>query len=58
MDYSTIKRMVLRLDKHIKNKNKSEIIEETIKKLDIGEDDLKNLERVRKNLWKKEKLKL
>lgn len=36
---------------------KMEIIEETIKKLDVGEGDLKNLERVRQNLWKKEKLK-
>lgn len=46
------------MDENIKNHKKREIIEETIKKLDIGEDDLKNLERVRKNLWKKEKLKL
>lgn len=52
--------MVLRLDKYIKNKNKMEIIEETIKELDIGEDDLKNLEQVRQKVWEieKEKLKL
>lgn len=49
---------MLRMDENIKNHKKREIIEETIKKLDIGEEDLKNLERVRKNLWKKEKLKL
>jgi hypothetical protein len=37
-----------------------EIIEETIKELDIGEDDLKNLEQVRQKVWEieKEKLKL
>ncbi len=50
--------MVLQLDKYIENKKKMEIIEETINKLDLGEGDLKNLERVRQNLWKKEKLKL
>jgi len=55
--FTILKRMVLRLDENIKNHKKREIIEETINKLDIGEDDLKNLERVRKNLWKKEKLK-
>ena len=58
MNCLALKRMVLQLDKYIKNKKKMEIIEETIKKLDLGEDDLKNLERVRQNLWKKEKLKL
>jgi hypothetical protein len=50
--------MVLRLDENIKNHKKREIIEETIKELDLNEGDLKNLERVRQNLWKKEKLKL
>ena len=45
--------MVLRLDKNIKNQKKGEIIEETKEKLDIRERDLKNLERIKKELWKK-----
>ena len=45
--------MVLRLDKNIKNQKKGEIIEETKEKLDIRERDLKNLERIKKGLWKK-----
>ena len=52
---STLKRMVLRMDENIKNHKKREIIEETKEKLDIRERDLKNLERIRKGLWKKEK---
>ena len=53
VNYSTLQRMVQPLDKNIKNQKKREIIEETIEKLDIRERDLKNLERVRKGLWKK-----
>lgn len=45
--------MVLRLDNNIKNQKKREIIEETKEKLDIRERDLKNLERIKKGLWKK-----
>jgi len=41
------------LDKNIKNQKKGEIIEETKEKLDIRERDLKNLERIKKGLWKK-----
>jgi len=50
------KELLINADEH--RLKKMEIIEETIKKLDVGEGDLKNLERVRQNLWKKEKLKL
>lgn len=45
--------MVLRLDKNIKNQKKSGIIEEKKEKSDIRERDLKNLERIKKGLWKK-----
>ena len=41
------------MDKNIKNQKKREIIEETKEKLDIRERDLKNLERIKKGLWKK-----
>ncbi|MCZ7355951.1 MAG: hypothetical protein O8C65_03375 [Candidatus Methanoperedens sp.] len=41
------------MDKNIKNQKKREIIEETKEKLDIRERDLKNLERIKKELWKK-----
>jgi hypothetical protein len=44
---------VLLLDKNTKNQKKSGIIEETKEKLDIRERDLKNLERIKKGLWKK-----
>ena len=37
---------------------KRELIEETLKKLDIGDDDLKELEKIRGKVWKKEKKKL
>jgi len=53
VNYSTLQRKVLRLDKNIKNQKKGEIIEETKEKLDIRERDLKNLERIKKGLWKK-----
>lgn len=53
VNYSTLQRMVLRLDNNIKNQKKCEIIEETKEKLDIRERDLKNLERIKKGLWKK-----
>jgi hypothetical protein len=53
VNYSTLQRKVLRLDKNIKNQKKSGIIEETKEKLDIRERDLKNLERIKKGLWKK-----
>ncbi|MFZ2411779.1 MAG: hypothetical protein WAW23_09435 [Candidatus Methanoperedens sp.] len=43
------------MDEKIKNHKKREIVEETKEKLDIRERDLKNLERIRKGLWKKEK---
>ena len=43
------------MDENIKNHKKREIVEETKEKLDIRERDLKNLERIRKGLWKKEK---
>lgn len=41
------------MDNNIKNQKKREIIEETKEKLDIREQDLKNLERIKKGLWKK-----
>ncbi|MFZ3059847.1 MAG: hypothetical protein WA102_08930 [Candidatus Methanoperedens sp.] len=41
------------MDNNIKNQKKMEIIEETKEKLDIRERDLKNLERIKKGLWKK-----
>ncbi len=53
VNYSTLQRMVLRLDKNIKNQKKSGIIEETKEKLEIKERDLKNLERIKKGLWRK-----
>jgi hypothetical protein len=34
------------------------VIEETLKKLDIGDEDLEELEKVRGEVWKKEKKKL
>ncbi len=37
---------------------KRELIEETLKKLDIGEEDLQQLEKIRGEVWKKEKKKL
>lgn len=37
---------------------KRELIEETLKKLDIGDEDLKELEKIRGEVWKKEKKKL
>ena len=37
---------------------KRELIEDTLKKLDIGDDDLKELEKIRGEVWKKEKKKL
>lgn len=53
VNYSTLQRMVLLLDKNIENQKKCGIIEETKEKLDIRERDLKNLERIKKGLWKK-----
>ncbi|MDD5474471.1 MAG: hypothetical protein PHU34_10055 [Candidatus Methanoperedens sp.] len=41
------------MDKNIENQKKCGIIEETKEKLDIRERDLKNLERIKKGLWKK-----
>jgi hypothetical protein len=43
------------MDENIKNHKKKGIIEETKEKLDIREADLKNLERIKKKLWKKGK---
>lgn len=37
---------------------KRELIEETVKKLDIKEEDLKQLEKIRGEVWEKEKRKL
>ncbi len=37
---------------------KRELIEGTLKKLDLGDEDLKELERIRGEVWKKEKKKL
>ena len=37
---------------------KRELIEETLKKLDVGEEDLQQLEKIRGEVWKKEKKKL
>ncbi len=37
---------------------KRELIEETVNKLDIGEEDLQKLEKIRGEVWKKEKRKL
>ncbi|MCZ7384173.1 MAG: hypothetical protein O8C63_05420 [Candidatus Methanoperedens sp.] len=37
---------------------KRELIEETLKKLDIGDKDLRELEKIRGEVWKKEKKKL
>ena len=43
------------MDENIRNHKKGEIVEETKEKLDIRERDLKNLERIKKGLWKKKK---
>ncbi|MDP3104234.1 MAG: hypothetical protein Q8M95_06465 [Candidatus Methanoperedens sp.] len=43
------------MDENIKNHKKKEIVEETKEKLDNRERDLKNLDRIKKGLWKKEK---
>ena len=53
VNYSSLQRKVLLLDKNIKNQKKEEIIEDTKEKLDIREQDLKYLERIKKGLWKK-----
>jgi hypothetical protein len=37
---------------------KRELIEETLKKLDIGDKDLRGLEKIRGEVWKREKKKL
>ncbi|MFZ3059841.1 MAG: hypothetical protein WA102_08900 [Candidatus Methanoperedens sp.] len=37
---------------------KRELIEETLKKLDIGDEDLRELEKIRGEVWKREKKKL
>ena len=37
---------------------KRELIAETLKKLDIGDEDLKELEKIRGEVWKKEEKKL
>ncbi len=37
---------------------KRELIEETLKKLDIDDKDLRELEKIRGGVWKKEKKKL
>lgn len=37
---------------------KRELIEETLKKLDIGDEDLRELEKIRGEVWKVEKRKL
>ncbi|MFZ2411782.1 MAG: hypothetical protein WAW23_09450 [Candidatus Methanoperedens sp.] len=37
---------------------KRELIEETLKKLDIGDEDLMELEKIRGEVWKREKKKL
>ncbi|MDO8726103.1 MAG: hypothetical protein Q7J35_08555 [Candidatus Methanoperedens sp.] len=37
---------------------KRELIEDTLKKLDLKDDDLKDLEKIRGEVWKKEKKKL
>jgi len=37
---------------------KRELIEETVKNLDIGEEDLQHLEKIRGEVWEKEKRKL
>jgi|Deesub1362B_J571_1020462.scaffolds.fasta_scaffold04593_2 hypothetical protein len=39
-------------------KRRRELIEETLKKLSIDEGDLKELERVREDVWKEEKKRL
>jgi hypothetical protein len=39
-------------------KRRRELIEETLKKLSIDEEDLKELERVREDVWKEEKKRL
>ena len=43
------------LKKLVLGSEKSELVNQTLRKLDIRERDLKNLERIRKGLWKKEK---
>ncbi len=43
------------LKKLVLESEKRELVEETKEKLDIRDRDLKNLERIRKKLWKKEK---
>lgn len=37
---------------------KKELIEETLNKINIGEEELLGLERIREDVWKKEKKKL
>jgi len=37
---------------------KRELIEETLNKLDVGDEDLQQLEKIRGEVWKKEKRKL
>ncbi|RLI77858.1 hypothetical protein DRP07_11750 [Archaeoglobales archaeon] len=39
-------------------KRKRELIERTITEIDIGEDDLKELEKIREEVWKEEKKRL
>ncbi|MFW6194459.1 MAG: hypothetical protein ACOC5L_02960 [Halobacteriota archaeon] len=36
-------------------KKKRELIEKTVEKLDLDEEDLKDLEKVREEVWKEEK---
>ena len=47
----------MKYDSHynMTNKQKRELMEETLKKLDIDEEDLKELEKIRGEVWKKEK---
>ncbi|MFP3910003.1 MAG: hypothetical protein ACLFVX_09105 [Archaeoglobaceae archaeon] len=39
-------------------KKKRELIEKTVEKLDLNENDLKDLEKVREQVWREEKKKL
>ena len=37
---------------------KKELIEDTLKKMNLGDEELENLERIREDVWKKEKKRL
>jgi hypothetical protein len=46
------------LKKLVLESKKREFIEETLRKLDVGNEDMRELEKIRGEVWKKEKKKL